>query len=547
MNQHKKTRSVIALTLTLFMVVSALSAMAPALAADAYGNDNITFSLVPSMPIDLTYPDKLTIGATFTVAVNINNVAHFDGVSFDMNWPTDVVHAVSIEEGPFIKSAGGSPLCPDTTIDNSQPIGRFPSNFNDALLNDRYPSGSGTIATITFEVVGFGSGTINIPDMLIVSDSDGTEIPIGPLPSIPINNPTPPAYGPTAAFSVSATTATVTGAFITIPATEATTDITLDASSSVGGYTGSESAQITAYSWKVNGNIVSTTQTVTLKDVAPGPFAVELTVTATGATPETDTKTVSYTVVQAEGTGIDVYTLHGGKGANVPVGPFGPQQEVVAYASVLSNGSPVAQKDVAFQINKNDGTPFTYRSARTDDNGIATISFRLITPDTTLEAAFGDNWAIVATVDISEQKYSDSAKFTFNYLANIGEVSVTPSSVDRGHSNTVQITADISAIEGAVISPDTIVTFSVVDSNNVPIAVASSSFATGQVSVTVGIVNYAFTGQAKVYVNILSNQPIQGGTPYCPQNGATVSFDSDGLFTGSLQNPPAQFLITYKP
>jgi hypothetical protein len=543
MKQTKRTKSILALALTLFMVVSVLSAISPAFAAT---NDNVTLSMVASQPINLTYPTIMPIGSTFTVQVNIANVQGLYGDVFDLSWPSAIVHVTSISEGPFLKSAGGSTLNPATSISNSNPTGSLPSQFNDVLLDSNVASGSGTLATVTFQVVGFGSGSISLTSARLVSDSSGTNIPVvTQIPtSIPLNNPTPPPYGPTAAFTISGNPATVSGNYITIPNTATSTSIILDASTSTPGFTGSVAAPITAYSWKVNGQTVGTTQTVTLTNIAAGDIAVDLTVTATGATPTTNEITTTYHVLQAASTGIDLSTQQGGVGAGVPSGPFGPQQQINATANVYSNGAPVAQKDVIFAVYTNNGAQYAYEVARTNSNGIATVSFRLPTPDTQLDSAFGGNWTIVATVDISQQQYTDSAKFMFNYLANVAGVSVAPGTVVRGHGNQIQISASITNI--TAVSANAIVAFTVVDSNNVPIAATTASFSNSP-STTLTIPNYAFTGQAKVYVNILSNQPTLSGTPYCPQNGALVTFDSNGLFASSVQNQPAQFIISYQP
>jgi hypothetical protein len=524
MYTHKKTKSMMAMTLTLLMVVSVLSTLGSALAA----NENVTLSLVASTNIDLTYPATLPIDSTFTVNVNVNDVTNLYGDVIGLSWPTAIVHVTKVEAGAFLKSAGGATFSPPTTIDNSGPVGSLPSLFNDVAMDNNNPSGSGTLCTVTFKVVGYGSGSISITSARLVSDSAGTNIPIAttlPL-SIPLNNPTPPPYGPTAAYTITAAPATVSGTFITIPNTASSTNIVLDASASLPGFDGSAAVPVDSWTWNINGDAFAT-QTVSLAGVtvADSPLVVELTVGATGAVPPTNTLTVTYTIIQQAATGIDVYTENGGIGANVPSGPFGPQQEITVYANVFANGAPVAQKDVIFTVYDNEGEPFAYQVARTGSNGIASASFRLPTYDTGLEGGFG-TWTVDATVDISEVAYTDSVEFTFDYLANIVSVSAS-SPVVRG-SGSVTIDIVTSTLAGAVISPDAIVTITVVDSNNVPVAASTADF-DSTVSASLPIPNYAFTGAATVYVNILSDQPTQSGTPYCPQNSA------------------AQFIISYVP
>ncbi len=552
-SRNHKIKSTIAMTLALFMVVSMLSVVSPVLAAG-----NATLSLVPSTPINLTYPSTLPIGSTFTVQVNVADVQNLWGVNFGMTWNPAIVHVTKVQKGNFLTSNGDADASPATTIDNV--AGTFPGGFSDVLLTSGSVSGSGTLATITFQVDGFGSGDITITSAKLLDPSTNhaemlidTTIPY----SVPMNNPTPPPSAPTAAFTASATPATVSGTYITIPSSATSTSIVLDASSSTAGFDGLHSVAVNGWSWTIHSvggkfaDITETTQTVTLNNVVADDLAVSLTVTASESNPpagyvSTNQISRTYSVLQQAASGIDVITQQGGTGPNAPSGPFGPQQNIVTTATVIFNGAPVAQKDVVISVFTNNGTQYAYQTARTNGTGQCTVSFRLPTPDTKLDQMFGRNWTIIASVDVSEVIYTDSCKFEFNYLANIAAITVAPGTVIRG---TGQITIDatisnITNVQGAVV------TFTVVDVNNVPIAAATVSPAlTGSTAVeqTLSIPNYAFCGQAKIYVNVLSGYPAASpaGVPYCPQNGAVVTFDSNGNFVSSIQNQPAQFIISY--
>jgi hypothetical protein len=547
---RKNSKSMIALALVFLTLVSLLSITL------VNASENVTLSLVASTNIDLTYPATLPIDSTFTVNVNVNDVTNLYGDVIGLSWPTAIVHVTKVEAGAFLKSAGGATFSPPTTIDNSGPVGSLPSLFNDVAMDNNNPSGSGTLCTVTFKVVGYGSGSISITSARLVSDSAGTNIPIAttlPL-SIPLNNPTPPPYGPTAAFTISASPGTVSGNFIIIPNTAFSTDIIFDASASSAGFDGSQYVPVTDYSWaihSVNGQFADvevTSPTVTVPSVSVDILQISLEVTAHLDNPpigyvETSQVSCIYTVVQQESTGIDVYTNQGGQGPNVRSGPFGPQQQVDAFAYVFSNGAPVAQKDVVFVAYTNAGVEFAYVGARTDGNGIASVNLRLPTSDINLDSGFGSNWTIIAVVDISEDVYLDMVQFEFNYLANILGVEATAGTIFRG-SGSVSIEVNTTTLAGAVISSDAIVTITVVDIHNVPVAAATADF-DSTVSVLLPIPNYAFTGAASVYVNLINNQTTMMGTPYCPQNGAVVVFDVNGLFVSSTQNQPAQFLITF--
>ena len=546
-----KTKSVIAMALVVFMLVPMLFAVGGVKAAG-----NATVDLVPSTPINLTYPSTLPVGSTFTVQVKVANVQNLWGVNFGMTWNPAIVNVTAVAKGPFLTSNGDSDANPQTSIDNV--AGNLPGGFSHVLLTSGSVSGAGVLATVTFKVVGFGSGSITLSSVQLKDNTPNhtnmaidTTIPY----SIAMNNPTPPPSAPTAAFSVAATPATVNGIYITIPSSASSTNIVLDASSSGAGFDGIHSVAVNGYSWTIHSvsgkftDITATTSTVTLTNVVADDLAITLAVTATETSPPQGYTSTSaalhrtYSVLQQASSGIDVYTQKGGVGPNAPSGAFGPQQDIITNATVIFNGAPVAQKDVVFAIYKNNGQQLEYQTARTNSNGSCGVDFRLPTLDTQLDANFGSNWTIVATVDVSQVIYTDSCKFTFNYLANIAGVSVLPGTAIRG-TDSVAIHATVANISNI---PGAVVTFTVVDVNNVPVAAATSTICSSDVSVTLPIPNYAFCGAAKIYVNILSGYPpaSPAGVPYCPQNGAVVTFDSNGVFVSSVQNQPTQFIISH--
>ncbi|MCL2643385.1 MAG: hypothetical protein FWD52_07765 [Candidatus Bathyarchaeota archaeon] len=549
MNQKTKNlKSMIAMTLTIIMVVSMLSTLSAVTATD----DLPFLTLKPSTNVDLTYPAYLEEGSTFTVQVNIANVKNLWGLNFDLTWNPDVITITRVQKGDFLISGGVTDIYMAPTFDHVN--GRFGGNFAQTLMEYEGVSGEGTLAIVTFTVKDFGTCNIALTNVLLFDDTPFNPQPMAyaPLPSIRVNNPTPPASAPTAAFTVTADVS-ISGQYITIPSSASSANIELDASISGAGYDGTNTVPITSYSWvihSVNGrfsDIIADTQKITLNNVEPDVLEITLTVKAlTGKAVDppgyVNTAQISrtYTIIQAASSGIDIFTQNGGIGPNAPGGIFGPQQQVAATARVIYNGAPVAQKDVIFTVYTNNGAEYAYDVVRTDAKGEATFYFRLITNDGQLDASFGANWLIVASVDISEVVYSDTCRFEFNYLANIKDVTVSPSTVIRGQ-DTVTITANIDNKANV----DGIVTFTLVDACNVPIAATSTTISSGSVQITINIPNYAFVGQAKVNVNLLSAAPKDGGVPYCPQNGANVTFDSNGLFVSSIQNQPAQFLIGF--
>ena len=506
---------------------------------------NTILSLVPSTNINIAYPAALP--STFSVQVNIANGQSVWGDNIVVSWNPAVLSASSVTKGTYLSSVD-SDAAPAPVITSSS------VTFSDVLLSTKSANGAGTLFTITFSTIGFGSGTIGITSakLLDPTSSHNIEAIAAPLPSIPLNNPTSPPTAPVAAFTVAASPATISGTFLSIPVGASSTSITLD-DPSTPGFDGNQIVPVNGWSWtihSVNGKFADlhpTTQTVTLTSVVADQIVVSLTVSATEASPPpgyvstSAPVSVTYTINQIQATGIDVYTQTGGAGPNANSGPFGPQQNIVATASVISNGAPVASKLVNFEVYDNNGNQFAFLTASTNGQGIASVDFRLPTMDTGVEQGFGSNWKVVATVDVSEVQYVDICKFTFSYLVNIGSVTPSPTVVARGVGTTT-----ISAqINNMVLLNGVQVTFTVVDCNNVPIACADvvSTLVIGNNNIVAGalhIPNWAFVGQAKINVNVI--KPL--GLPYCPQNGETIAYYSNGHYLSAVQNQPTQFSIT---
>jgi hypothetical protein len=86
----------------------------------------------------------------------------------------------------------------------------------------------------------------------------------------------------------------------------------------------------------------------------------------------------------------------------------------------------------------------------------------------------------------------------------------------------------LSNLEG-YSSPVT-VTITVYDSDDVPIYACLNTVenpsTTTSTSTTFTIPTWAFVGKATVYVNILTNNPLDGGVPICPQLTANFQITS---------------------
>jgi hypothetical protein len=107
----------------------------------------------------------LNVGDTFTIDVNVANVSKLAGWEFQLFYRTEVVVATTVKEGPFLSSAGTTFFVPVG--------GGFNNNYNathgrvylaDGILGDTPGvSGSGTLANITFQIIGPGSSALALP------------------------------------------------------------------------------------------------------------------------------------------------------------------------------------------------------------------------------------------------------------------------------------------------------------------------------------------------------------------------------------------------
>ena len=206
---------------------------------------------------------------------------------------------------------------------------------------------------------------------------------------------------------------------------------------------------------------------------------------------------------------IDVYTQYpapyGGQGPNKPSDMFWPQKEVILYANVTYNCWPVQQKLVTFTVYDNQDNVWTQLQAVTDQNGVATTSFRMPWPCEDPESLLGV-WKVKADVDIACEVVVDWVEFHYDYLINI--VKVTTDSYYYEHCDYVTVTVEFTSHAQQEYTTSMWVTIH--DELNVPIATTTLSFTIGgaeyctpkQYSETfiLHIDKFAAAGNAIVYV-----------------------------------------------
>ena len=115
-------------------------------------------------------------GDTFTFDVHAENVLDLAGWQFDIVFNPALLEAVSVSEGEFLKTGGGSTFFQKGRIDNRS--GKI-TGLSTALLGDRGASGSGDILHVQFKAKSGGNTEIALRNFQFGS-IHGEEIPAGP-------------------------------------------------------------------------------------------------------------------------------------------------------------------------------------------------------------------------------------------------------------------------------------------------------------------------------------------------------------------------------
>jgi len=111
------------------------------------------------------------VDTTFTLNIKVENVLNLKGYQFDLNFDPGILEAVSVAEGSFLKTAGDT-LFDEGTMDNTS--GSIENVFDVLYGIPGGVSGSGTLASVTFKVIGTGTCDIQVTPTL--SDSNAQNI-----------------------------------------------------------------------------------------------------------------------------------------------------------------------------------------------------------------------------------------------------------------------------------------------------------------------------------------------------------------------------------
>jgi hypothetical protein len=124
---------------------------------DAYAASSTTVSVSPSTI-------TASVGQNFTVNVTVSNVYDLYGWQFRLNWTAGLIEVVKVTEGPFLRLGGSTYFYWDVNATAGRMVA-------DCTLLGNVPgvSGSGTLATITFNVKGAGQSPLTLWDVVLLN------------------------------------------------------------------------------------------------------------------------------------------------------------------------------------------------------------------------------------------------------------------------------------------------------------------------------------------------------------------------------------------
>jgi hypothetical protein len=410
----------------------------------------------------------------------------------------------------FVYDSTGDPAF--QTIVTTGTAGTYSTSFTDSLGTSQ-PTGTYSISANAAS----GGATIATATSSYAVTATSTSTPTPTASPSPTTNQL--THGPTAIISTQNATTFSTGE-----------PIILDGSSSSSGYDAqnAQSCPITYCTWLVqypSGQIFGAYSGTTISIVVNNEtwLLVTLIVTANDVNTSPDpqyTNTSSASIwINVEPsqllTKIVVSTNKVGTAPNPPGGLFGPQDLVQLYAYVTFNKGVQGNEQVSFTVTSPNGTVMSVGTAFTNSSGYAYQDFRRPNVGTT---NFGI-WTAIASVDINQIVATSTIAFEYNYTVMIVGIKM-PATVDRQSSMTINVaTQNTNNLTFA-----STVTITIYDQNDVLIGsyqtVTSETASSSQISATFTIPSWAFVGEATVYVNVLSSNPLSGGVPLCPEKTA---------------------------
>ena len=112
-----------------------------------------------------------------TLNLNAENITDLAGWEADIAFDPNVLEAIEVTEGDFLKSEGGGTFFQGGTIDNT--VGKITGLFS-ARISESGVSGTGTLLSVIFKAKAAGETQVTLENFEFISITDGAIIPTVP-------------------------------------------------------------------------------------------------------------------------------------------------------------------------------------------------------------------------------------------------------------------------------------------------------------------------------------------------------------------------------
>ena len=118
---------------------------------------------------------NVRVGDTFTLRIDAGKVTDLSGWQFDLTFDPDVLEAVKVNEGDFLKKDGGTTFFQRGAIDNA--AGKI-TGLSAALISESGVTGTGTVLSVVFAAKADGNSQMALHNFQLGSGT-GEVIPVG--------------------------------------------------------------------------------------------------------------------------------------------------------------------------------------------------------------------------------------------------------------------------------------------------------------------------------------------------------------------------------
>jgi cohesin domain-containing protein/PEP-CTERM motif-containing protein len=110
----------------------------------------------------------VNVGNTVSVDIVINGAVDLYAFQFDIGFDPSVLSATSIVEGALLPSGGSTIYLPGTISNASGTISFTADTLETAITG---VTGSGTLATVSFQAIGAGSSSVNVLNVTLLDST----------------------------------------------------------------------------------------------------------------------------------------------------------------------------------------------------------------------------------------------------------------------------------------------------------------------------------------------------------------------------------------